>query len=205
MVVRMAALDSGAIDPSTVFRGADLSLVQVLRYAVPVNTTNPNGNRPDFDLSKLQEQVAEVCGLEMPDGKPSVKWDETLPVPCAALMEEFKEKGADALGLYDPRDSSITIFVERCREFAKATNLEPDDVILIVLIHELAHRVHHRGITTTEAPETWWKNFPSAARQDTKQLTPEEERKVVEQLAEQTTLILIVRNYPHLREAFEKM
>ena len=182
-----------------------MSVTNVGCYVVPVNTNSPNENPLDVDLSKLQDQVADVCGLEMANGEPSVKWDRTSALSPEQLVREFKDKGTDALGLYHRKDCSITIFVERCRQFAEATNLRPDDVILVVLIHELAHRAHHRGITTTEAPETWWKNFPSAARQDTKQLTPEEERKVVEQLAEQTTLILIVRNYPHLREAFEKM
>ena len=163
-----------------------------------MNTTNPNGNRHDFDLSKLQEQVADVCGLEMAN----VKWDET---PAAeTLISDFREKGIDdVLGLYYPEDFFITIYVERCRQFARETKLQPDDVILIVLIHELAHRVHHLGIAK-QAP--WiWRNFPSAPEKLAKQRTPADQRKVVEQLAEQTTLIMVKASYPRLQKAFDEM
>lgn len=103
------------------------------------------------DEQALFKQVAKVCGLELevPD---SYLTDES---PSQDVRKELTDKGVEALGTYT---GIVTLYVERCAQTAKEFNVEVGDIEPIVLAHEWAHLIQHRG-RHPDVPVAW-EDFP---------------------------------------------
>jgi|GEM_PF-2264888 len=106
------------------------------------------------DEQALFEKVAEVCSLELavPDRYLS---DDS---PSQDVLKELVERGMEVLGTYDPDTSEVTLFVVRCVQTAREFKVRPRDVELIVLAHEWAHKIQHRG--TLPNGQAHWEKFP---------------------------------------------
>jgi hypothetical protein len=69
--------------------------------------------------------------------------------------------GFDALGTYQLRYSTVTIYVDSCRKAVKRYGVDYQALIQIVLIHELAHLMTHRGFLEHEgASDQNWEKPP---------------------------------------------
>jgi hypothetical protein len=54
--------------------------------------------------------------------------------------------GIDLLGKYTLRNSAVTIYVDSCRKAARRYDVSLEELIKVVLVHELAHLMTHQGL-----------------------------------------------------------
>jgi len=101
------------------------------------------------------------------------------PHDVEELDEAITSKGIDAFGQYDPSKSQITLYLCRMRRFATRHGFQFEDVITIVLIHELAHFVTHRG--KSDDCDSW------AIFEETDSETQKESKTLMEDIAQQAT------------------
>jgi hypothetical protein len=69
------------------------------------------------------------------EGRKKGMYDEEAPGPC----------GLDLLGRYCFDNSLVTIYIDSCKEVEQWYDVPLDRLVRVVLIHELAHLVTHRG------------------------------------------------------------
>src|ERR1700730_11647909 len=86
-------------------------------------------------------------------------------LPCASpdledVDDGILSKGIDFLGRYEHGASEITVTLNICRitRFSARHGFHPEDVVKIVLLHELAHFVTHLGTASGEH----WEDFGKA-------------------------------------------
>jgi hypothetical protein len=94
--------------------------------------------------------LLHICGLNEPDNSLDKKVTRR-PCPTSDVedMEEgILSEGIDFFGQYHPDKIKITLNMCRMRRFATRHGFHFEDVIKIVLIHELGHFVTHRGKAT---------------------------------------------------------
>ena len=127
----------------------------VFRYAAHVDL--------DFACQALKI-LAEQCALSL--------GNEARPPAYASNADErrpedlrFLPDGVETLGTYFPAAAdlawpTIEIFPRRIQRFAEVHAFSPTHVQQVVLVHELAHYVTHRGM---RGPK-YWKDFPNAGR-----------------------------------------
>jgi hypothetical protein len=115
--------------------------------------------------------------------------------PCPISMEEnldggIEADGIDFLGRYEYGQDGITVTLNICRimHFSARHGFQAEDVVKIVLIHELAHFVTHLGT----AFGNYWEDFGKA--------TPEQKEDFAQ---ESTHLLLRVAGYGHLVNVFD--
>lgn len=106
------------------------------------------------DEQALFKQVAKVCGLELPT--PSHYLTDDGPSPD--ILKDLADLGVEALGTYAPVTGDVTLYVVKCVQMAKKLNASPRDIELIVLAHEWAHMIQHRGLLSSGTAH--WKGFP---------------------------------------------
>jgi hypothetical protein len=65
--------------------------------------------------------------------------------------------GLDLLGRYRFKDSLVTIYIDSCRKVEQWYDVSLDPLIHVVLVHELAHLMTHRGFGAKEnlSPHFW--------------------------------------------------
>jgi hypothetical protein len=65
--------------------------------------------------------------------------------------------GLDLLGRYHFKGSLVTIYIDSCRKVAQWYDVSLDPLIHVVLVHELAHLITHRGFGAKEnlSPHFW--------------------------------------------------
>jgi hypothetical protein len=132
-----------------------------------------------------------ICDLE-PQRLPKESFD---PRPCPTpdsedLDEGVKSKGIDFLGLYEPNKVTVTLNICRIVKLCARHGFQREDVIKIVLIHELAHFVTHLGTTECKAH---WEDFCKA------------ESEAEEFAQEATHLLLRAAGYGYLVHVFESL
>lgn len=141
----------------------------------------------------LIKGLSHICNLEEPANLPK-KGFAFRPCPrpeVEDLDEDVLNEGIDVFGKYHPTKSLITLCMCRMRRFATRHGFQFEDVITIVLIHELAHFVTHRGKSNRS---DCWEDFEKA--------TPE----VIENMAQQAThLYLRVAGYGRLVQVFDSL
>lgn len=92
--------------------------------------------------------LGSICGLK-PQRLPEKPF-KRLPCPSPDpedLDEGVETQGIDFLGRYEYEPNEITVTLHICRmmKFCAKHGFHREDVIKIVLIHELAHFVTHLG------------------------------------------------------------
>lgn len=102
----------------------------------------------------LFERVAEVCHLELATPPHYLTDDGHSPY----IRAELERSGVDAMGIYNRRTDDVTLYVAKCSQTAREFRVSPRDIELIVLAHEWAHFVQHRG----RHPDLGvaWEGFP---------------------------------------------
>jgi hypothetical protein len=66
-------------------------------------------------------------------------------------VKDFEhEGGLDLLGAYRCNDSLVTIYIDSCLKAARRYKVECDSLIEVVLVHELAHLMTHRGFDVND-------------------------------------------------------
>lgn len=103
----------------------------------------------------LFERVAEVCHLELA----TPEYYLTDPKTSPDILAELMDFGVDVLGTYNPENGDVTVYVAKCAQTASELHVSPRDIELIVLAHEWAHLIQHRG-HHPDAPVAW-EGFPS--------------------------------------------
>jgi hypothetical protein len=131
-----------------------------------------------------------ICALE-PQRLPKEPFKRR---PCQPDSEDLddgvKSKGIDFLGLYEPNKVTVTLNICRIVKFCARHGFQREDVIKIVLIHELAHFVTHLGKTECEVN---WEDFSN----------PKSE---AEEFAQEAThLLLRAAGYGYLVHVFESL
>jgi hypothetical protein len=148
----------------------------------------------------LIKGLLHICNLGEPANLPR-KGFTFRPCPrreAEDLDEDVLIKGIDVFGQYDPTESLITLCMCRMRRFATRHGFQFEDVVTIVLIHELAHFVTHRG--KSGDCESW------AIFEANDSETEEESKKVIEDMAQQAThLYLRVARYGRLVQVFDSL
>lgn len=138
------------------------------------------------------KNLAHICALK-PQQLPEKPF-ERRPCPSSDpedLDEGIEREGIDFLGLYEPKKIRVTLCVCRIRNFASRHGFHLDDVIKIVLIHELAHFVTHLGMSKSQV---YWNGFCKA------------ESETQEEFAQEATYLLLkVADYGHLVHAFDSL
>jgi hypothetical protein len=134
-----------------------------------------------------------ICDLK-PQRLPERRF-QRLPCPSSDtedVDEGIWSQGIDFLGRYEYEPNEITVKLHICRimRFCGRHGFHREDVIKIVLIHELAHFVTHLG--TKES--AYWEGFCRAEA---------EEREDFAQ--EATHLLLRVAGYDHLVNVFDAL
>jgi hypothetical protein len=139
-----------------------------------------------------------ICELK-PQRLPKESFD---PRPCPSPdLEDIDEgigtKGIDFLGRYQYGQDNITITLDICRimRLCARHGFHPEDVVKIVLTHELAHFVTHLGLSNAGA---FWEAFGKEDREKEKKEEEEEEF-----AQEATHLLLRVAGYGHLVNVFD--
>jgi len=96
----------------------------------------------------LVKGLSHICGLGEPHNLPDQKFNVE---PCCPefdsedLEEGIASEGIDFFGQYDPNEIKVTLNTCRMRRFATRHGFQFEEIIKIVLIHELAHFVTHHG------------------------------------------------------------
>lgn len=131
-----------------------------------------------------------ICDRE-PQWLPKKTFSRRPCVPSEAeeVDEGILRDGIDFLGQYDPNETMVTLNMCRIRRYALKHGFHFEDVITIVLVHELAHFVTHLAESTCGA---YWEEFGSA------------ESETVEQFAQEAThLTLRAAGFGHLVHVFD--
>lgn len=135
-----------------------------------------------------------ICALEPQQLAKKPFEHHPCPFPDPEDLDEgVASKGIDFLGLYEHGSGEITVtlFICRIMKFCARHGFHLDDVVKIVLIHELAHFVTHLGRSQSGA---FWQNFCEA--------TSEEKEEFAQ---EATHLLLKVAGYGHLVHVFDSL
>jgi hypothetical protein len=139
------------------------------------------------------KMLAYICELKLqhiPE-KPFKRFP--CPSPDQDLDRGIEENGIDFLGRYEHGAEEITVKLHICRivRFCARHGFNREDVIKIVLIHELAHFVTHLG---TKESEAYWEDFwkPDSGEKE-------------EFAQEATHLLLRVAGYGHLVNVFDAL
>jgi hypothetical protein len=61
-------------------------------------------------------------------------------------LKEPRAAGLDILGTYSHGKSTVTIYVDSCLKASRRYDVSPEKLIKVVLVHELAHLMTHRGL-----------------------------------------------------------
>ena len=99
------------------------------------------------------EGLWDICWDSKPDWHPvgefefraRINSDPIFRVRDFARGREDGIGGVDLLGTYHGHDSHVTIYIDSCFKAARRYNVLIDDLVDVVLIHELSHLVTHRG------------------------------------------------------------
>jgi len=117
--------------------------------------------------------------------------------PCPISMGEDLEGSIEAGGIdfleqyeYGQDDLTITLNICRIMRFCTRHGFHPEDVVQIVLIHELAHFVTH----LSTASGACWEDFGKATSEQKEDLAQEA-----------THLLLRVGGYGHLVQVFDAL
>jgi hypothetical protein len=138
--------------------------------------------------------LARICDLQEPPNPPKKEFARR---PCPPrdvenLDEEIPSKGIDVFAECDPSKSLITLCLCRMRRFATRHDFQFEDVITIVLVHELAHYVTHEGKSHSCGR---WDTFGESGSED-----------VIEDIDQQAThLYLRVARYGKLVQVFDSL
>lgn len=139
--------------------------------------------------------LSHICALEHPELP-----DHPFVIePCREndiedVDEGVDREGIDFLGQYslnEKNETTVTLNMCRIRRFANRHGFQSEDVIKIVLLHELAHLVTHRG--RSQCPKCWVAFDAAASEQK-------------ETMAQQAThLYLRVAGYGQLVHVFSEV
>lgn len=142
-------------------------------------------------FTKMLGCICELKPQQLPE-KPFKRLPCPSPDP-EDLDECVESKGIDFLGLYEHGSGEITVtlFICRIMKFCARYGFHQEDVIKIVLIHELAHFVTHLGMLDSGA---YWEKFCEATSE-----------KKEEFAQEATHLLLRVAGYGHLVHVFDSL
>lgn len=125
------------------------------------------------DVAKIRDELWRICA------KAAKSWNLYIPFSefkarqrdSSDLMfrpEDFErwdhrdrqgpgEGGLDLLGRYRFKDSLVTIYIDSCRKVEQWYNVPLDRLLDVVLVHELAHLMTHRGFGAKESlPTHFW-------------------------------------------------
>jgi hypothetical protein len=141
-------------------------------------------------LSRMLGYICELKLQHLPE-KPFKRLPCPSPDPDD-LDEGVESQGFDFLGRYENGPNIIKATLNICRivRFCARHGLHREDVIKIVLIHELAHFVTHSGMDSG----VYWEDFGKA--------TPEQKEDFAQ---EATHLLLRVAGYNQLLLVFDNM
>ncbi len=71
--------------------------------------------------------------------------------------------GLDLLGRYRPPDSLVTIYFDSCLKAARRYKVECDSLVEVVLVHELAHLMTHRGFDLDDLSSSFMEHTAQCA------------------------------------------
>lgn len=157
------------------------------------------------DAKALFKQVAKVCGLELATQDHYLTDDG----PSPDILKELKESGVEALGIYDPDTGDVTLYIVKCAQMSKKLNASPRDIELIVLAHEWAHLIQHRG-RHPDAPVLWqdFPRLPQGSRTDKEDLAQKAAYMALHGFADgkalQRTMVLMADYQPTPYKQFRK-
>lgn len=108
---------------------------------------------PASEIKKKLKRLWEICWDAKPDWDPlgEFEFHERGDSDPVFRSERFRARPRrrswwiDLLGRYRRQDSLVTIYIDSCFKAARRYNALLDDLVDVVLIHELAHLVTHRG------------------------------------------------------------
>lgn len=141
--------------------------------------------------------LSHICQLRKPQNLPDKPF-VIEPCPESSIEdvdEGVKKDGIDFFGLYsiaEKAETTVTLFMCRIRQFAGRYGFHFQDVVTIVLIHELAHFVTHCG--RSKDRDCWAEFFGEKSRTED-----------VEGKAQQAThLYLRTAKYGNLVQVFDR-
>jgi hypothetical protein len=124
--------------------------------------------------NKVEEQLKglwEMCWDTKPDWNPLGEFefrlrDKSDPVFRMRDFERGREDGLgglDLLGTYRRRDSLVTIYIDSCLKAARRYKVESDSLVEVVLVHELAHLMTHRGFDRDDLSSSFMEHTAQCA------------------------------------------
>jgi hypothetical protein len=135
------------------------------------------GKRPMPKLPSQKEVEGKlkclwtICWNTDPDWTPSGEFtfrkrDPSDPVFRVRDFERGREDGVgglDILGRYRRADSLVTIYIDSCRRAARRYNVDCGNLIEVVLVHELAHLMTHRGLDVDDLSSSFMEHTAQCA------------------------------------------
>jgi hypothetical protein len=105
------------------------------------------------EVEEKLERLWDICWDREPDWHPlgEFKFRERIHSDPIFRVRDFARGredgigGLDLLGTYHRSDSLVTIYIDSCFKAARRYSVLLDDLVDVVLVHELAHLVTHRG------------------------------------------------------------
>lgn len=104
---------------------------------------------PTYSVAGIGEAFIPSCECRLHELS-DLERDTSRPITLLVSHDDrYKgsqlEQGLDTLGEYDPGENNITLFDRAIAAFARKSGIDEGFVAEIVMVHEIAHSVTHRG------------------------------------------------------------
>jgi hypothetical protein len=116
-------------------------------------------------------------------------------------LDVLRESQTDVLGSYctDLREAEVTLYVDNCMRTSKDISVKVDDLLQIVLVHEIAHHATASAVVEVSdlGPIHTWRDYNDCHGGSW--------TSVNEFFAQTLTLVCIVEDHPNLLGGFRKL
>ena len=122
-------------------------------------------------VAETLKAIWSICWDKQSDWTPSGEFsfrerDASDPIFRVRDFERGREDGVgglDLLGKYRRHDSLVTIYIDSCLKAARRYKLECDSLVDVVLVHELAHLMTHRGFDVDDLSSSFMEHTAQCA------------------------------------------
>lgn len=123
----------------------------------------------------VEAELRGICSFVIGHSPSETFSDEEPPFRLSERVDTFPIDGL--LGIYLPKDQRITIFNKGIVRVSHLLDAEPNDLKMIVRVHEWAHALIHLGISETERGEivkddSKWPQYHASADEAFAQIEP---------------------------------
>jgi hypothetical protein len=127
---------------------------------------------PATEVDEKLNKLWEICfGESHPAWTPSGEFSfrERVPGDPVFRVKDFERGredgvgGLDLLGTYCLRDSLVTIYLDSCLKAAQRYKVDIDRLVELVLVHELAHLMTHRGFAIDDLSSSFMEHTAQCA------------------------------------------